>query len=202
MKNSKIVRICIVLLIGYFSFSCNKETIENTSESNADITIENGESEWSKAHPFSGRYVQVDQLARPIINILLIPPGANSEEFNTTPPSEQSSLFKPIILSQLQGLSPAFSNLIDKNVLGQTAEQFADFLATDVLNVSTVEPTIFSIDKLTGRNLDDDVITTELQLIFGGENLLENPGLSDDNVDKNDVPFLEKFPYLAPPFLE
>ena len=52
---------------------------------------------------------------------------------------------------------------------------------------------------LTGRALADDVISTELLLIFGGPDGSENPGLSDDNVDSNDKPFLAAFPYLATP---
>ena len=50
---------------------------------------------------------------------------------------------------------------------------------------------------LTGRALADDVIDTELLLIFGGPTGGSNPGLTSDNVDANDKPFLTSFPYLA-----
>ncbi|MBR9915353.1 MAG: DUF4331 domain-containing protein, partial [Algicola sp.] len=53
---------------------------------------------------------------------------------------------------------------------------------------------------LTGRALADDVISTELLLIFGGPDGSANPGLTDDNVDANDKPFLSSFPYLASPW--
>jgi len=50
-----------------------------------------------------------------------------------------------------------------------------------------------------GRKLTDDVVTAGLQAIFGA--LLDpnntSPGLSDDHVDANDVPFTATFPYLA-----
>ena len=50
-----------------------------------------------------------------------------------------------------------------------------------------------------GRKLDDDVVTAGLQAIFGS--LLDpnntTPGLADDHVDANDVPFGTAFPYLA-----
>ena len=77
-----------------------------------------------------------------------------------------------------------------------------DLLATDVLNVSLTGKTTFfdGTNVLTGRALADDVISTELLLIFGGEDGTENPGLSDDNVDANDKMFLATFPYLAAPF--
>jgi hypothetical protein len=52
---------------------------------------------------------------------------------------------------------------------------------------------------LTGRALNDDVISTELLLIFGGPDGSEKPGLSNDNVDSNDKSFLASFPYLATP---
>jgi hypothetical protein len=53
---------------------------------------------------------------------------------------------------------------------------------------------------LTGRKLDDDVIDTELLLIFGGPAGTSNPGLTKDNVNSNDKAFLGSFPYLAAPF--
>ena len=53
---------------------------------------------------------------------------------------------------------------------------------------------------LTGRALADDVIDTELLLIFGGPAGTLNPGLTKDNVNANDKVFLTSFPYLAAPF--
>jgi len=50
---------------------------------------------------------------------------------------------------------------------------------------------------LTGRALADDVIDVELLLIFGGPTGASNPGLTSDNVNTNDKPFLTSFPYLA-----
>ena len=47
-----------------------------------------------------------------------------------------------------------------------------------------------------GRRLRDDVIDTELFLIFG-----TTAGLVSDGVPANDVPFLPGFPFLAAPHL-
>jgi hypothetical protein len=53
---------------------------------------------------------------------------------------------------------------------------------------------------LTGRALADDVIDTELLLIFGGPDGTANAGLTKDNVNTNDKPFANSFPYLASPW--
>jgi hypothetical protein len=47
---------------------------------------------------------------------------------------------------------------------------FTSVLATDVLSASLTGATTFydGTNVLTGRKLDDDVITVELILIFGG----------------------------------
>ena len=80
-------------------------------------------------------------------------------------------------------------------------QHFTGLLATDVLNVSTTGKTTFfdGTNVLTGRALDDDVIDTELLLIFGGTKGTDNPGLTSDHVHANDVAFSTTFPYLAQP---
>jgi hypothetical protein len=71
-----------------------------------------------------------------------------------------------------------------------------------VLNVKTSGKTTFfdGTNVLTGRDLGDDVIDTELLLIFGGATGASNPTLTKDNVNSNDKAFLTTFPYLAAPF--
>lgn len=198
MKNIKFNTLYILLFTALMVTSCSSEDIDIVAQEE----VLSGAQLKFRVPSFKGEYVQIDRLARPIVSIFLVPQGPDSEVFNTTAPSELEPIFQPIILGQIEGLSPAFSNPNDQNVLGQTAAEFASFTANDVLNVSLVEPTVFSTNTLTGRRLEDDIITTELQWIFGGEDLSENPGLSDDHVDANDVPFLSHFPYMAPPFLQ
>ena len=48
-----------------------------------------------------------------------------------------------------------------------------------------------------GRRLEDDVVDIELQVVAGI--LVDNPVALGDGVDQNDKPFLDQFPYLAPP---
>ena len=150
---------------------------------------------------FSGTYQLEDQMGRPAINTVFIP-AAQKDAYNTTLVADQASAYQATIEAGLRGLSPAYANDGDTNALGLDAATFASVLATDVLTVNLDGVTTFfdGTNVLTGRNLSDDVISTELLLIFGGEDGTENPTLTDDNVDGNDKAFLTSFPYLAAPF--
>lgn len=150
---------------------------------------------------FSGTFMQKDQMGRPAVNTVFVS-SDNKDEFNNTIPSEQNAKFQSMFEANLKGLSPAYANEGDTNALGLDAAAFTGLLATDVLNVSLDGTTTFydGENVLTGRALADDVITVELLLIFGGEDFMENPTLSNDNVDANDKDFLTSFPYLASPW--
>lgn len=143
----------------------------------------------------SGTYIQVDQMARPAINTVFVG-AARKNEFNTTTPSGMSAAFKTDFLAKLAGFG------YTQNALGQNADAFAGLLVTDVLNAKLSGKTTFfdGTNVLTGRDLADDVIDTELLLIFGGSTGASNPGLTSDNVSSNDKAFLTSFPYLASPF--
>ena len=144
---------------------------------------------------FEGSYVQQDQMARPAINTVFIAPGATKDAFNAAIPSAMGAAYQGIFQSRLLALNSGYTT----NALGQTAAQLTGLLSTDVLNVSKVAPTTFfdGTNVLTGRRISDDVINTELLLIFGGPTGASNPGLTNDNVNSNDKTFLPSFPYLA-----
>lgn len=150
---------------------------------------------------FSGTYAQEDQMGRPAVNTVFVSSGMK-DAFNTTVPSQQNAAFQSMFQTNLEALSPAYTNPGDTNALGLDSATFTGLLATDVLNVSLDGTTTFydGTNVLTGRALADDVITVELLLIFGGEDFSENPGLSNDNVDANDKAFTTAFPYLASPW--
>jgi hypothetical protein len=143
----------------------------------------------------SGTYVQNDQMARPAINTVFVG-SARKNEFNTTVPSSMSAAFNAQFLSVLTGFG------YSSNALGMDKATFAGALVTDVLNVKMNGTTTFfdGTNVLTGRALADDVIDTDLLLIFGGASGGSNPGLTRDNVNANDKAFLSVFPYLAAPF--
>ncbi len=135
-------------------------------------------------------FIQRDQMARPGINTVFVP-SARKDEFNVTIPSEMGDAFATTFENALLNFGYV------TNVLGLDANSFANVLATDVLNVNLSAPSAFG--SLNGRTLSDDVIDTELTLIFGGADGSANPGLTSDGVDSNDKSFLPYFPYLADP---
>jgi hypothetical protein len=142
----------------------------------------------------SGTYTQNDQMARPAVNTVFVG-SARKNEFNTTVPSAMNAAFN----AQFQSVLTNFG--YSTNILGLDKPTFAGVLVTDVLNVKMNGTTTFydGTNVLTGRALADDVITTELILIFGGATGASNPGLRDDNVNMNDKAFLGTFPFLATP---
>ena len=184
MKLYKIKTLALAAVVGLFAVQCNND--------------DNGDS---TTIDFSGTYSQQDQMGRPAVNTVFVS-SASKDAFNVTVPSQQNGTFQTMFQNNLEALSPAYANPGDTNALGLDSAAFTGLLATDVLNVSTTGTTTFfdGTNVLTGRTLADDVISVELLLIFGGEDGTENPGLSDDNVDANDKPFLSSFPYLATPW--
>ncbi|HUR67250.1 MAG TPA: DUF4331 family protein [Chitinophagaceae bacterium] len=142
----------------------------------------------------SGTFTQNDQMGRPAINTVFVN-SARKNEFNTTIPSAMNAAFNAQFQSVLTGFG------YTTNILGYDKATFAGALVTDVLNVKMNGVTTFydGTNVLTGRALADDVITTELILIFGGATGASNPGLRDDNVNANDKAFSGTFPYLATP---
>ena len=143
----------------------------------------------------SGTYSQNDQMARPAINTVFVN-TARKNEFNTIIPTAMDAAFN----AQFQTTLTNFGYVT--NILGLNKAAFAGVLVTDVLNVKMNGTTTFydGTNVLTGRALADDVIDTELTLIFGGAAGSSNPGLTKDNVNGNDKAFLGTFPFLAAPF--
>src|SRR5688572_1103182 len=115
--------------------------------------------------PIVATYVQEGQMARPSINTVFVSTG-EKDAFNTTTPAQQGAAFATKFRDKLMALNAGYTT----NLLGLDATTFTSVLATDVLTVSLTDPTTFydGTNVLTGRRLDDDVITVELILIFGG----------------------------------
>ncbi len=172
------ISLSLILSAGMFLASCDKD------------------NDASPADTFdtSGTYTQNDQMARPAINTVFVG-SARKNEFNTTVPSAMSAAFN----AQFQGVLTDFGSTT--NALGMDKATFAGALVTDVLNVKMNGTTTFfdGTNVLTGRALADDVIDTELLLIFGGPMGTANAGLTKDNVNSNDKPFATTFPFLASP---
>lgn len=165
-----------VLMVTIFSAGCDKD------------------DEMQNSFDTTGTYIQVDQMARPAINTVFVN-AARKNEFNTTAPRQMNAMFNAQFQSVLTGFG------YSTNALGLDKATFATVLATDVLNAKMNGATTFfdGVNVLTGRALADDVIDTELLLIFGGASGSSNPGLTKDNVNGNDKAFLSTFPFLAAP---
>lgn len=143
-------------------------------------------------------YQQQDQMGRPAVNTVFNVSAADKDAFNVTTPANMNAAFQSKFQTRLLALNAGYTT----NALGQTPAQLTGLLATDVLGASTTGVTTFfdGVNVLTGRAFADDVIDVELLLIFGGPMGTSNPGLTKDNVNANDKPFLAAFPYLAAPF--
>jgi hypothetical protein len=142
-------------------------------------------------------YMGGDAIGRPAINTVFVT-TADKDNFNGTIPSVMGAAFQAKFKTQLLALNSGYTT----NALTLTADQFTGLLSTDVLNVSPTAKTTFfdGTNVLTGRALADDVIHTELLLVFGGPAGTSNPTLTDDHVPANDKAFLTSFPYMASPW--
>lgn len=213
MKNLKSLKYIVLVLAASTVISCYDEDTfgnpiyqERCSDGiqNGDETgIDCGGSECepcSLEDEFAGTYRQVDQMGRPGINMLLNVAG-RKDSLNITLPMHMRDRFKNYFEDQIKVLDTSYTT----NILGLNAEQMASILAEDVLWVAAEGPTYYYQDNFifTGRALGEDVMDANLLLIFGGPDGTKNneaPLLIRDGVPANDAPFLDSFPYLAPPF--
>jgi Domain of unknown function (DUF4331) len=122
---------------------------------------------------------QVDRFGLPAIATVFIP-SAQKDAYNAAQPANDPAEFTDEVVAVLT----AFGH--------PDPAGLASALLPDIQPVNTSLPSGF----LNGRRPQDDVITAELGLIFGG-----NAALNDDHVDQNDKAFLPAFPYFAPPHL-
>jgi hypothetical protein len=124
-----------------------------------------------------GTFVQIDRTALPVINTVLMPPRLK-DAFNRAAPT-QDSLFREAAIISLTNINgdPTYSqSLIDAVLL------------PDVSTLDMSQTGGF----LNGRRPQDDVIDVVLQAASRG-------GVAGDRVNANDVPYLNDFPFFAPP---
>ena len=124
---------------------------------------------------------QVDRVGRPAINTALIT-GDRKEDFNVADEVDDFADFGEEVQAAIEGLNGGDA---------ATASAIANVLLPDVLTFDTSDAGGFTDGNLNGRNLTDDVIDAELQLLTG------NPDITD-MVDGNAGGFLDVFPFLAP----
>ena len=130
--------------------------------------------------------VQVDRMGRPAINTVFVPNNpfepapipSQKDAFNAGLPKNDQQDFRGEIVNTLE---------IFYGAGDPTVDALADFLLPDILTVDTASAAGF----LNGRQLSDDVIDAELDLVTNG-------AVTTDCVDANDLAFPGVFPYLAP----
>ncbi|HEY1370294.1 MAG TPA: DUF4331 domain-containing protein [Gaiellaceae bacterium] len=170
-------------------------------------------------------WVQVSRLGNPLVNELLIPTELK-DHWNATTPAQDEQFRKyysnSILAGLLNKLYPKFgpfkatgrSDLVavlgtglNQPKLNYTGPKLADELR---LNLS-IKPTadvgkgkrlgVLGGDLAgypNGRRLEDDVVDISERAVGGA--LIGHALPLGDGVDKNDVPFLQSFPYQADPF--
>jgi hypothetical protein len=147
--------------------------------------------------PESGRvFVQVERLGNPLVSEVFLAKrshGFHNAGKPSTDVANHATELKAFVTT-VAGREAAVANTL------------ATVLLPDMLIVQTDKATS-SAGWLTwalangygGRKLTDDVVDAGLSAIFG--TLLSpnnvSPGLTTDNVNQNDKPFLTTFPYLA-----
>lgn len=138
---------------------------------------------------------QKDHFGLPAINTVFVP-SDQKDRYNRLAPS-------PTIETEVEGYISGFLNMVSALRVNPlfTPEQLAAVLYPDVQPLDFPDAVLATGGPLSGfpdgRDFDDDVIDTELLLIFG-----ENGDLNSDGVDANDGARLSGFPYLPGPHVD
>jgi Domain of unknown function (DUF4331) len=172
----------------------------------------------------SGAFHQISRLGNPLVNEVIIP-LAKKDEFNRTTPDQDAARYgkfvlNPVLAAALNALFPGKINAPEHNRtdIVQAVLQGIPGLnafpgkagqnATDTIKINLGTPPTANPNRLgvlggdnqgypNGRRLTDDVVDIDLQVVAGA--LKGNKVPLGDGVNQNDVPFLTKFPYVAPP---
>ena len=158
-------------------------------------------SVWAKT---SVAGAQIDRMGRPAINTvvnssgaLVMAPSGNKNAYNTTHPKDDAQ-YKPFAVAALVALSSIDS---EGSYSAAEAGALADVLLPDVLpfdKAGTLPA------PLNGRKLTDDVISTELNIVTGGDPLNLFPTRDANGaITTQGIPmhgdYLSGFPYLGAP---
>jgi hypothetical protein len=136
-----------------------------------------------------GGWKQVERMGKPALATVFIKPtgGANSDAYNATLPSADLATWGSFFPNNP---IPLLGGITVRNLL-----------LPDVLILNTSGPLVINNIPFTGypngRRLKDDVIDTSFAVLANAGVLPSN--VTTDCVNSNDVPFMNSFPYLAPP---
>lgn len=138
-----------------------------------------------------GPWVQVDRMATPAVNTALIPFARKNEYNAATPQDDAKGQFAGDIVATLTALGTNAANI---DILASVAVNRGDYLRLNLAQVNSGPGggNNAGAGFPNGRRPGDDVIDTLLYFIAN-----QNP--LGDNVNANDVPFGNAFPFFAPP---
>jgi hypothetical protein len=138
----------------------------------------------------NGALRQIDRMGIPAVNVALVP-FARKNEYNAADTEDDANgKFAADIVATLKSLGTNDTNI---GILASVAVLHGDFLRLDVTkpNAGPGGGNTAGNGFPNGRRLSDDVIDTLLFFIAN-----QNP--LGDNVNGNDVPLQDHFPFLAP----
>ena len=140
--------------------------------------------------PSSRNFVNVDRIGTPAVNVALIPFPRKNEFNKASTQDDANGRFAGDIIATLTALGTNATNI---GILAQVAVVRGDFLR---LNLNQVNSGPGGGNNTgagfpNGRRLGDDTINTILFFVAN-----QNP--LGDNVNANDVPLRNMFPFLAP----
>jgi hypothetical protein len=138
----------------------------------------------------SGRYVNVDRQGLPAINTVLVPFARKKEYNHASPTDDAAGRFAADLVAALKAFGTNDANIA---VLAGLAVTRGDILRLDTSapNSGPQGGTNAAARFPNGRRPVDDVIDGTLFIVTNGSPL-------GDNVNANDVPFRDTFPFLAP----
>ncbi len=141
----------------------------------------------------TGPWVTVDRDGLPLVNNGLIPPPRKNEYNGASTEDDARGRFRADIVRSLRGFG---ANTTTINRFLDMAVRNGDILRLDLTVSNTGSGGGNNPDggfgKMGGRRLRDDVVDATFTLINNGRPL-------GDNVDGNQVPFRNRFPFVADP---
>jgi hypothetical protein len=143
----------------------------------------------SRGAAAAGRFVQVERMGNPGVNVVLVPfPTKDAYNLGTSL-DDSRGRFAPEIVETLRALGTNDENI---GILASVAVERGDFLRLDTALPSSGAGGGDSAGAgfPNGRRLRDDVVDT---LLF----FVANQAPIGDSVDANDVPLGDTFPFLA-----
>ena len=139
----------------------------------------------------SGKFRQIDRSGNPAVNVALIPFARKNEYNSSTTVDDAKGKFANDIVGILKGLGTDDAHIAALAGVAVTKGDF-EHLDLSIANTGTGGGNNAEAAFPNGRRLGDDAIDTILTIIANGTTL-------GDNVNANDVPFRDTFPFLAPP---